>query len=114
MTPEAVALFAFGLLQPFLQEVLTRGHWTGRTMHVITVGFSFALALVAVWVTGGLAGGHVPAFTLLDPSPLLGFLVAKLTPVYALSQIVFGFVGAPAIEKVAGTAAPAPSPAPAP
>lgn len=105
MTPEAVALFAFGLLQPFAQEILTRGHWTGRTMHVITVAFSLVLALAAVWVTGGLAGGHVPAFTLIDPSPLLGFLVAKLTPVYALSQFMFGVVGAQTVEKIAGTAA---------
>jgi hypothetical protein len=61
------------------------------------------LALGATWVTGGLAGGQVPAFTLADPSPLLGFLVAKFAPVYALSQIVFGVFNRE-VHAVAGTA----------
>lgn len=113
MSAEAVVTFLVGLAQPFIQEAITRGRWTGRAAHTVTVLFSAALALVAVYVTGGFAGGTIPAFSAIDPSPLLGFLVAKLAPVYALSQIVYGYVGAPTIQQITGTGDGAPAPAPA-
>ena len=103
MTAEAVAMFLVGALQPYIQEALIRNLLTGAAAHFATIGFSFVLALAAVWATGGLAGGHVPDFSLVDPSPLLGFLVAKTTPVYLLSQTVFiAFNGS--VRKLAGTA----------
>ena len=103
MTPEAVAMFVLGALQPYAQEVLLRNNLTGTPAHLATIAFSGLLALLAVWVTGGLAGGHVPVFSLVDPSALLGFLIAKLAPVYLLSQTVFiAFNGS--VRKLAGTA----------
>lgn len=90
MDAQLIALTLVGLIQAPLQELLFRNHVDGRGAVLATIGVSAALALVAVWLTGGLAGGTVPAFTLADPSPLLAFVVVKLAPVYALSQIVFG------------------------
>ena len=104
MTAETVALFLVGFGQPFLEEWVLRNKLSDQAAHAATLAASALLALAAVYVTGGFAGGHVPAFTLLDPSPLLGFLVAKIAPVYALSQIVFNTIGG-TVRKIAGTAA---------
>ena len=102
MTAQAVILFLVGALQPYAEEFLFRTHISGLTAHLVTIAFSSVLALVAVWVTGGFAGDQVPLFSLADPSPLLGFLVAKLAPVYALSQIVYQAFSTN-IKKLAGT-----------
>src|SRR6266550_4570360 len=89
MSAEAIAFFIAGLIQSPLQELLIRNRLEGPRAAAATIAVSLLLALAATWITGGFAGGMVPAFSLADPSPLLGFLVAKLTPVYALSQLVF-------------------------
>jgi hypothetical protein len=89
LTAEAIVVFLVGFLQPFVQEALVGWALNERAATIATILFSFGLALIAVWVTGGLSGGQVPSFSIADPSPLFGFLVAKLAPVYALSQVVF-------------------------
>ncbi len=111
MDAQVVALFVVGFVQPVLQEAIIGRHLSDAAAHWVTIGVSAGLALLAVWITGGLAGGQVPTFTLIDPSPLLGFLVEKIAPVYALSQIVYGgFTGT--VKKLAGTMPLTPMPAP--
>lgn len=105
MDAQAITFFVVGLGQPVLQEAIVRNHLDGAAAHWLTLGISAVLAFLAVWVSGGLAGGQVPNFTLVDPSPLLGFIVLKVAPVYALSQIVYGgFTGT--VKKLAGTTTP--------
>lgn len=89
MDAQAVAFFVAGLAQPFLQEIVQRERLSGNAAHYATLAFSALLALLAVYITGGFSGAAAPRFTLLDPSPLLGFLVVKAAPIYLLSQVVF-------------------------
>jgi p-aminobenzoyl-glutamate transporter AbgT len=114
MTAESVALFLVGVLQPVLQELTFRNKVSDAAAHWLTVAVSVLLALVATWLAGGFASGKVPNWTLGDPAPLLGYLVGRVAPVYALSQVVWGGLKSQ-IHAVAGTSAPAgPVPAPAP
>jgi hypothetical protein len=90
MDAQVLALVAAGVLQPFLQELLLGGRLDGRVAALVTPVLSAVVAALAAWLTGGLAGGDpLPTFSLADPSPLLAWVIAMATPVYALSQLVF-------------------------
>lgn len=103
MDANALAIGLGGLLQPWVQEVITRGRFTGKAGHAVTMLSSLVIAAVAIWLTGGLVGLKVPAFSLADPSPLLGFLVARWAPIYALSQVVYQFAPSGTVERLSGT-----------
>lgn len=100
MDANAIAITIGGLVIPLIQEVLVGRKIDGRPAVVINLVAAFAVALFATWVTGGLAGGKVPAFSLVDPSPLLAFLAAKLAPTFAISQLVYALLEKQ-IKKVA-------------
>ena len=103
MDSNAIALTLAGLLQPFVQEAIVRNKLSGKQAHLVTLAFSLVLAAAAIWITGGFAGaGKPPAFSLLDPSPLLAYVAARWAPIYALSQIVYGLAGG-TVQKIART-----------
>jgi hypothetical protein len=104
MDANGIALTLAGLAQPFIQEAILRNRLDGKQAHLATLLVSLILAAIAIWVTGGFAGaGKPPTFSLLDPSPLLAYVAARWAPIYALSQVVYGFAGG-TVQKVAGTA----------
>lgn len=89
MDASAIAIGLGGLIQPYLQQWLQGEKISGKKAVLVTTLLSMLIALLGIWLTGGLAGTKVPAFSLLDPSPLLGFLAAKWAGVYAISSLVF-------------------------
>lgn len=100
MDTNAIALAIAGAAQPWIQEFIIRNKLTKKLAHSLTVAFSFVAAGVATWVTGGFAGSA--AFDLVDPSGFFASLATKTAPVYAVSQIVYGYFRNP-IHRAAGT-----------
>lgn len=98
-----VAAGIIGFLQPFAQEIVTRGKFVGRPATWVTMGVSLLGGAVAVWITGGFALVHLPAFTLADPSPLLFFVLdqtAKIALVARLTYAIPGIGATPATVAV--------------
>jgi hypothetical protein len=91
LSAQVIAAFIAGLVVPVVQESIFGAKLTGRAAAWVTVGTTLVIAGLATWVTGGFAGAiGAPAFNLLDPSAFFGFWVRMFTPVYAISQFVYG------------------------
>ncbi len=88
-----VAAGILGFLQPFVQELFSRGKVTGRPAVWLTLAVSFVVGGLAVWLTGGLALVHVPAFTLLDPSPLFFFVLDQSAKIALVARITYAVPG---------------------
>ena len=69
-----------GMIQvPIQEKVLSRFH--GFWAELATWGISLSLSLLAVWATGGFAGGFAPPpWDWLDPSESIAYWSAVLTP----------------------------------
>jgi hypothetical protein len=88
---QVIAAFIAGIAAPFIQEAIFGAKITGRAAAWLAAGVAFIIATLAFWVSGGFAGATAaPAFSLLDPSAFFGFWVKVFTPVYAISQLVYG------------------------
>ena len=88
---QVVAAFIMGLVWPFVQESLIGAKVSGRLSAAITVAATFIVATLAFWATGGFANASSsPAFNLIDPRAFFGFWFGVWSPVYVLSQILYG------------------------
>lgn len=88
---QVIALAIAGIVTPFLQEILLGARVTGRVAVLVNAGFSFVLAFLATWVSGGFgAATGAPAFNLIDPSAFFAFWwIRVLAPVFGISQFIF-------------------------
>jgi hypothetical protein len=88
---QVIAATVAGLIAPFVQEIVFGAKITGRAAAVLAALVSLVLATLAFWATGGFAAAvGAPAFSLVDPSAFFGFWIKVFTPVYAISQLVYG------------------------
>ena len=78
-----------GVVQvPIQERVLSR--LGGFRAEVVTWVISLALSLLAVWVTGGFAGGFAPPpWNFLDPSVSIAYWSAVLTPTRLAAAMTF-------------------------
>lgn len=88
-----IAAVIIGALQPFVMETLTRGRFVGAAAARMSILISLVGGLIAVWLTGGLADVVVPAFTLLDPSPLVLFILTQTGQIMLVSRITYAIPG---------------------
>lgn len=111
MTADVLAATIGGLLQPFARAFIARltGYepTTKKGQRWYTVGLTTVTLTIAIgvtWLTGGYRDVAFPAFTALDPSPLVFYLWPRFLQVYGLSHLVFT-VGEKPIHKIEGTTA---------
>ena len=100
MDASVLAVIIGGVALPFVQEAATRGRVTGRAAVWLTMGSAFVVAAIAIWLTGGLAGIAIPAFTVLDPSPLVGLLFTMAAKISLISRAVYAIPGVGATSAV--------------
>lgn len=110
MTADVLAITIGGLVQPFARALIAR--WTGyepttkkgqRWYTVALSAVTMSIALLVTWLTGGYADIAFPAFTLMDPSPLVYYVWPRFTALYGLSHMVFAVAEKP-VAAIAGPA----------